>query len=99
MAKVNVNKASREELVEVAGLRPGVAEAVLKARDEHHGRIPDVVALRESLREVRGAWRGFISAALILRLVFLPFGAAATHEATEKTAEAARTAARNGAEA
>ena len=54
MAKVNVNKASREELVEVAGLRPVVAEAVLKARDEHHGRIPNVDALRESLREVRG---------------------------------------------
>ena len=95
MAKVNVNKASREELVEVAGLRPVVAEAVLKARDEHHGRIPNVDALRESLREVRGVG----SATLDQLADALSFGAAATHEAAEKTAEVAHTAARNGAEA
>jgi trimeric autotransporter adhesin len=95
MAKVNVNKASREELVEVAGLRPVVAEAVLKARDEHHGRIPNVDALRESLREVRGVG----SATLDQLADALSFGAAATHEAAEKTAEVAHTAARNGADA
>lgn len=95
MAKVNVNKASREELVEVAGLRPVVAEAVLKARDEHHGRIPNVDALKESLREVRGVG----SATLDQLADALSFGAAATHEAAEKTAEVAHTAARNGADA
>src|SRR3954465_8809241 len=94
MAKVNVNKASREELVEVAGLRPVVAEAVLKARDEHHGRIPNVDALRESLREVRGVG----SATLDQLADALSFGAAPAHEAPEKTAEVAHTAARAGAE-
>ena len=72
IAKVNVNKASREELVEVAGLRPVVAEAVLKARGKHHGRIPNVDALRESLREVRGVG----SATLDQLADALSFGAA-----------------------
>jgi phasin family protein len=95
VAKVNVNKATREELVEVAGLRPVVADAVLKARDEHHGRLPNVDALKESLREVRGVG----SATLDQLADALSFGAAATQEAAEKTAEVAHTAARNGAEA
>src|SRR3954454_7837554 len=74
MAKGNVNKASREELVEVAGLRPVVAEAVLKARDEHHGRPPNVGALRELRRELRGAG----SAPPDQLADALSFGAAAT---------------------
>ena len=47
MAKVNVNRATHEELVEAAGLRPQVAEAVLRLRDEHGGRIADLEALKE----------------------------------------------------
>ena len=47
MAKVNVNRATREELVEAAGLRPWMAEAVLRLRDEHGGRIADLEALKE----------------------------------------------------
>ncbi len=34
MPKVNVNAATREELVDVAGLRPELAEAIVRFRDE-----------------------------------------------------------------
>jgi competence protein ComEA len=44
MAEVNVNSATRDDLVSVAGLRPEVADAVLEFRREHH-RIADVQAL------------------------------------------------------
>src|SRR5687767_12677755 len=47
MAKVNVNEATREELVEAAGLRPELADAILKHRSKHGGRIADVNALEE----------------------------------------------------
>jgi hypothetical protein len=94
VAKVNVNKATREELVDVAGLRPQVVDAVLKARDEHHGRLANIDALKEALREVRG-----VGTATLDQLgEVLSFGAAATNEPTEKTAEVAQTAARAGAE-
>src|SRR4051794_4947921 len=46
MAKVNVNSASRDDLVNVAGLRPEIADAVLEYRREHH-RITDARALEE----------------------------------------------------
>src|SRR4051812_14803434 len=46
MAKVNVNSATREELVDVAGLRPDIADAVLEFRREHH-KIADAQALEE----------------------------------------------------
>ena len=46
MAKVNVNSATRGDLVNVAGLRPDVADAVLGFR-RRHGRITDVQALEE----------------------------------------------------
>jgi len=46
MAKVNVNSATREDLVDVAGLRPEIADAVLEYRRKHH-RITDVQALEE----------------------------------------------------
>jgi len=46
MAKVNVNSATRDDLVNVAGLRPDVADAVLGFRRKH-GRITDVQALEE----------------------------------------------------
>jgi competence ComEA-like helix-hairpin-helix protein len=47
MAKVNANSATREELVEKAGLRPEIADAILKFRGRHGGRIADVDALGE----------------------------------------------------
>ena len=46
MAKVNVNSATRDDLVNVAGLRPDVADAVLGFR-RRQGRITDVQALEE----------------------------------------------------
>src|SRR3954466_15528755 len=46
MAKVNVNSATRDDLVNVAGLRPDVAAAVLGFR-RRHGRITDAQALEE----------------------------------------------------
>ena len=46
MAKVNVNSATRDDLVNVAGLRPEIADAVLEFRRKHH-RITDVQALEE----------------------------------------------------
>src|SRR4051794_15986618 len=46
MAKVNVNSASRDDLVNVAGLRPEIADAVLEYRREHH-KITDAQALEE----------------------------------------------------
>src|SRR5690348_18201495 len=46
MAKVNVNSATRDDLVNVAGLRPEIADAVLEFRREHH-RIVDAQALEE----------------------------------------------------
>lgn len=60
MARVNVNTASREELVDVAGLRPDVADAILRVRRE--GRITSVEALGRvpgigpaTLQQLRGA--------------------------------------------
>src|SRR5690348_10526408 len=46
MTKVNVNSATRDDLVNVAGLRPDVADAVLEFRRKHH-RIRDAQALEE----------------------------------------------------
>jgi hypothetical protein len=42
MIKVRADTATREELVEAAGLRPGIAEVVLEFRGKH-GRIIDVL--------------------------------------------------------
>src|SRR3954470_22074940 len=46
MARVNVNSATRDDLVDVAGLRPEIADAVLEFRRKHH-RITDAQALEE----------------------------------------------------
>src|SRR3954454_7289283 len=46
MAKVNVDSATRDDLVAVAGLRPEIADAVLEYRRKHH-RIADARALEE----------------------------------------------------
>ena len=46
MARVNVNSATRDDLVDLAGLRPEIADAVLEFRRKHH-RITDARALEE----------------------------------------------------
>jgi competence ComEA-like helix-hairpin-helix protein len=46
MSKLNINDATREELVEKAGLRPELADAILAFRGKH-GKITDVEALDE----------------------------------------------------
>ena len=47
MPKLNVNDATREQLVEAAGLRPAVADALLDYRARHGGRITSPEALGE----------------------------------------------------
>src|SRR4051794_29667616 len=54
VTKIDLHEATREQLVEAAGLRPLVADAVLKARDEHGGRIADIGALKDALGGVKG---------------------------------------------
>lgn len=49
MSKLNVNVATPEELIEVAGLRPEMAEAIAKLRDER-GKLGNI----EELNEVQG---------------------------------------------
>src|SRR3954467_6825130 len=46
LSKVNVNSATRDDLVNVAGLRPEIADEVLEFRRKHH-RITDGQALGE----------------------------------------------------
>ena len=46
MVKISANTATREELVEVAGLRPEIADAILEFRGRH-GRITSIDALEE----------------------------------------------------
>jgi len=48
MSKLNVNMATREELAEVAGLRPELAQAIVKLRDERGklGNIEELDALQ-----------------------------------------------------
>ena len=53
MAKVNVNSATRDEFVEIAGLKPQVADAILKLRTEHGGKIAGLAEGRHSGMERR----------------------------------------------
>src|SRR3954454_24307234 len=47
MPKLNVNDATREQLVETAGLRPAVLDALLEFRAKHGGKIASPEALGE----------------------------------------------------
>src|SRR3954454_665681 len=47
MPKLNVNDVTREQLVETAGLRPAVADALLEFRTKHGGKITSPEALGE----------------------------------------------------
>jgi competence ComEA-like helix-hairpin-helix protein/phasin family protein len=89
MAKLNVNTASREELVDVAGLKPALADSILKYREES-GKIADLDALRDVPR---------ITSQVIDQLRdTVDFATEAVKETTEKAAEAAATMAKAGAE-
>ena len=47
MPKLNVSDATREQLVETAGLRPAVVDALLEFRTEHGGKVVSPEALGE----------------------------------------------------
>src|SRR3954454_10654555 len=85
VTKIDLHEATREQLVEAAGLRPLVADAVLKARDERGGGIADIGALKDALGEVKG-----IGPATLDQLGdVLKVGRRAVKPADEKPAEAA----------
>ena len=89
MAKLNVNTASREELVDVAGLKPAVADSILKFREES-GKIADLDALREVPR---------MTSQVIDQLRdTVEFGAEVAKETVQKAGEAATSVAKAGAE-
>src|SRR5688572_30370502 len=94
MAKINLHEATREQLVDGAGLRPLVAEAVLKVRDERGGEIADISALKDALSEVKGIG----PAALDQLGDVLKVSRQATKPAAETSAEAAAPAVKAGTE-
>ena len=94
MAKISLHKATREQLVEGAGLRPMVAEAVLKVRDERGGEIADISALKDTLSDVKG-----IGPASLDQLGnVLKVSRQAAKPAAEKPADATAPAAKAGTE-
>jgi phasin family protein len=94
MAKISLHKATREQLVEGAGLRPLVAEAILKVRDERGGEIADISALKDTLSEVKG-----IGPASLDQLGnVLRVSRQATKPAAEKPADTAAPTAKAGSE-
>ena len=95
MAKINLHEATREQLVDGAGLRPLVAEAVLKVRDERGGEIADISALKDAVSEVKGIG----PAALDQLGDVLKVSRQATKPAAETSAEAAAPAVKAGTEA
>jgi phasin family protein len=95
MAKINLHEATREQLVDSAGLRPLVAEAVLKVRDERGGEIADISALKDAVSEVKGIG----PAALDQLGDVLKVSRQATKPAAETPAEAAAPAVKAGTEA
>src|SRR5215207_9221350 len=94
MAKINLHEATREQLVDSAGLRPLVAEAVLKVRDECGGEIADISALKDAVSEVKG-----IGPATLDQLGdVLKVSRQATKSAAETSTEAAAPAVKAGTE-
>src|SRR5690242_9798708 len=92
VTKIDLHEATREQLVEAAGLRPLVADAVLKARDERGGGIADIGALKDALGGVKG-----IGPATLDQLGdVLKVGRRAARPADGKPAEAAPRAAKAG---
>src|SRR3954469_26068358 len=94
VTKIDLHEATREQLVEAAGLRPLVADAVLKARDERGGGIADLGALKDALGGVKG-----IGPATLDQLgEVLTVGRRAAKPANEQPAEAVPSAAKAGAD-
>ena len=89
MAKVNVNEATREELVEAAGLRPELADAIVSFRDER-GKVTKA----EELDEVQGVGPATLEQ---LRKT-LTFGETADEKAERERAKAAQEAERSARE-
>jgi competence protein ComEA len=89
MAKVNVNETTREELVEAAGLRPELAEAIVKFRDER-GKLTKA----EELDQVQGVGPATLEQ---LRKT-LTFGETADEKAERERAKAAQEAERTARE-
>jgi len=99
VAKIDLHEATREQLVEAAGLRPLVAEAVLKARDERGGEIADLGALRDALGGVKGIGPATLDQlGDVLKVGRRAAKPADEKPADEKPAEAARAAAKAGAD-
>ena len=89
MPKVNVNAATREELVEVAGLRPELADAIVRFRDER-GKISSA----DELDQVQGVGPATLEQ---LRKA-LTFGETAEEKAERERAKAAQEAERTARE-
>ena len=89
MAKVNVNEATREELVEIAGLRPELAEAIVRFRDER-GKLTKA----DELNAVQGVGPATLEQ---LRKAF-SFGETADETAERERAKAAQEAERTARE-
>jgi competence protein ComEA len=89
MAKVNVNAASREELVDVAELRPELAEAIVRFRDER-GKITKA----DELDQVQGVGPATLEQ---LRKA-LTFGEAAEEKSERERTKAAQEAERSARE-
>lgn len=90
MSKLNVNVATREELAEVAGLRPELAEAIGTLRDER-GKLSNI----EELDEVQGVGPATLEQ---LRQA-LTFGPTAEEKAERERIEAAQEGERERAKA
>jgi competence protein ComEA len=89
MAKVNINEATREELVDAAGLRRELADAIVRFRDER-GKVTNA----DELDEVQG-----IGPATLEQLrKTLTFGETADERAERERAKAAQEAERTARE-
>ncbi len=89
MAKVNVNSATRDEFVEIAGLKPQVADAILRLRAEHGGKVAGLDALKDLARTAGASMDQLRDA--------LDFGAQAAQKSAEITAFAAKSGAATAA--
>jgi competence protein ComEA len=89
MAKVNINEATREELVDAAGLRPELADAIISFRDER-----GKVTRADELDEVQGVGPATLEQ---LRKA-LTFGETADEKAERERAKAAQETERSARE-
>ena len=97
MAKVNVNTATREQFVDVAGLKPQVADAILKLRTEHGGKIAGLDALKD-LPRTAGATMDQLRDTLEFGVQVAQDVTKKAGETAQKGAEIASFAAKSGAD-